>query len=263
MGRDLVVVGASAGGVEALRELASALPPDLPATVVVVLHRPASRPSALASILDRSGPLPALDVRDGTPLRHGHIEVARPDHHVVVQSDRLRLSDTPAENGHRPAVDVLFRSAARARGPATIGVILTGAMDDGTAGMATIKSEHGLAVVQSPSDALCPGMPESVLRHVEVDHVVPVARMGALLARLVRDDEASGPTPELERALWTALRTLDEKAALARRMKRQSREIGHFLVAERCDRQEEEALAAADVLRKHLLRGGAREETVT
>lgn len=334
MRRDLVVVGASAGGVEALRQLVAALPEDLPAAVVVVLHMPAGGSSALPAILTRSGPLPAVAAEDGMELRNARVHVARPDHHVVVQDGVLRLSRGPTENGHRPAVNVLFRSAALAKGPAVIGVVLSGALDDGTAGMAAIKSRGGLTVVQEPGDALYPGMPESVLQHVEVDHTLPAVRIGPLLARLAgeqadlvttapvsetlrmevavsRDDagaefgeipaigspttytcpdcagsllevpgegvqyrclvghawtadalmEAYGGT--LERAMWTALRTLDQKASLAHRMVNVSRDAGRDLVAERYFRQEEEVLAAADVLRKHLLRGGVREETGT
>jgi two-component system chemotaxis response regulator CheB len=330
--RDLVVVGASAGGVEALRQLVAGLPPDLRAAVVVVLHMPAGGSSALASILTRSGPLRAVAADDGAELRNAHIYVARPDHHVLVQDGVLRLSRGPTENGYRPAVNALFRSAALARGQAVIGVILSGALDDGTAGMAAIKSRGGVTVVQDPEDAVYPGMAESVLQHVEVDHVLPVVQIGPLLGRLagehadlaitepvsdalrlevaVAHDDAGaahGDIPEigspttftcpdcsgslvempgkgvayrclvghawtadalmdalggaLERAMWTALRTLDEKASLAHRMAGLSREAGRALVAERYHRQEEETLAAADVLRKYLLRGGVREET--
>ena len=332
MRRDLVVVGASAGGVEALRQLVSSLPKDLPAAVVVVLHMPAGGSSALPAILARSGPLPAITAEDGAELTPATIHVARPDHHVVVQDGVLRLSKGPTENGHRPAVNTLFRSAALARGPAVIGVVLSGALDDGTAGMVAIKSRGGLAVVQDPEDAIYPGMPESVLHHVAVDHVLPIVRIGPLLARLAgqhADTIATGPASEtlrtevavsqddtgashgdipkigspstftcpdcagslmeipgegvqyrclvghawtadalmdalggtLERAMWTALRTLDEKASLAHRMVNVSRGSGRELVAERYVRQEEEALAAADVLRKYLLRGEVREET--
>lgn len=330
MHRDLVVVGASAGGVEALRAFVSELPADLPAAVVVVLHMPAGGSSALPRILSRSGELPVVAVHDGMCLEHGRVHVAPPNHHTVVQDGVLRLSKGPTENGHRPAVNVLFRSAALAAGPAVIGVVLSGTLDDGTAGMAAIKNRGGLALVQSPDDALYSGMPDGVLRHVAVDHVVPVAEMGTLVARCVgeeaddgaapaseilrwevevsRDDAGAGYgeipqhgratnftcpdcsgslvelpstggqyrclvghgwTPEalldaydggLERALWMALRTLEEKSSLARRMASHARQAGREFVAERYDSQEEEALAAAAVLRKHLLRPVLREE---
>lgn len=332
MHRDLVVVGASAGGVEALRTLVSHLPPDLSASVVIVLHIPAGGSSALPAILARRTSLPVSAVVDGQPLKQGHIYVARPDHHTLVQHGELRLSKGPTENGYRPAVDVLFRSAALARGPAVIGVILSGALDDGTAGMAAIKSRGGLALVQSPHDAVYSGMPDSVLQHVEVDHVAPVAELGPLIARRVgewtepeevppaseklrmevevsRDNAGarhgdvlrfgatttltcpdcagslvaqSGEarkyrclvghawTPDalldaysggLERAMWMALRTLDEKISLTRRMASDSRQAGRHLVAERYNKQEEEALAAAAVLRNFLLRAEVPEDT--
>ncbi|MFD4636047.1 chemotaxis protein CheB [Lentzea sp. NPDC058436] len=331
MRRDLVVVGASAGGVEALRSLVAGLPAGLPAAVVVVLHMPAGGSSALPAILSRGGALPAVAVRDGMPLRHGRIHVAPPDHHTLVRNGVLRLSRGPTENGHRPAVDVLFRSAALSAGPAAIGVVLSGTLDDGVAGMAAIKNQGGLGLVQSPGDALYPGMPESVLEQVTVDQVAAVAEMGAVIAGHVAQDAAVvapsvsetlrmevevsgddagaafGDIPELgrtttltcpdcagslleipagsghhrclvghawtpdalldaysgglERAMWTAVRTLEEKIALARRMAGQARESGRGRIADRYAEQEEEAMAAADVLRKHLLRSDLREGT--
>jgi chemotaxis response regulator CheB len=266
--RNLVVVGASAGGVEALRTLVSRFPPDLPAAVAVVLHMPARASSALPLILRRSGPLPACAARDGMALRPGRVHVAPPDHHLLVQDGVLRLSRGPAENGHRPAVDALFRSAAITRGAAVIGVVLSGSLDDGTGGMAAIKNRGGVAVVQAPDDARCPGMPASVLEHVQVDHVEPVAGLSRLIAGLVAEPGRPPPavragpsTADLGGALRTALRALEDKAALAREMVGHSRDAGLTLVAERYDRQEGEALAAADVLRKYLSGGSRREET--
>ncbi|MEV6239348.1 chemotaxis protein CheB [Lentzea sp. NPDC051838] len=266
MQRNLVVVGASAGGVEALRTLVSRLPEDLPAALVVVLHMPAGGSSALPLILRRSGALPVRAVEEGMPLQTGHVHVAPPDHHVLVQDEVLRLSTGPTQNGHRPAIDALFRSAAVTRGAGVIGVILSGALSDGTGGMAAIKNRGGITVVQAPDDARCPGMPANVLKHVEVDHVEPVARLGGVITGLVREPgEHSSPprrsTDGLESAMWTAVRTLEEKVALARGMIGHSRDAGLGLVAERYARQEAEALAAADVLRKYLLGGSRREET--
>jgi two-component system chemotaxis response regulator CheB len=184
--RDVVVVGASAGGVEALQALVSGFPADLPASVLVVLHMPRSAPSALARILDRAGPLPARTAVDGEPLRHGRVYVAAVDHHLLVIDGRVRLSHGPTENGHRPAVDPLFRSAARAFGQRVVGVVLSGSRDDGAAGLAAISWAGGLTVVQEPDDALHASMPRAALEQVAVDHVVPAAKIGDLLGELTR-----------------------------------------------------------------------------
>jgi two-component system, chemotaxis family, protein-glutamate methylesterase/glutaminase len=195
---DIVVVGASAGGVEALAALARSLPADLPAAVFVVLHVPSTGSSALPDILSRHGPLPAAHVKDGEPIENGRIYVAPPDHHVLLRTGHVHLSRGPRENGHRPAVDPLFRSAAHQYASRVIGVVLSGALDDGTAGLTAVKSRGGLAVVQEPGDALYPGMPDSALEHVRVDHVVPTADMGALLARITAEPspEAPGSAPD-------------------------------------------------------------------
>jgi two-component system chemotaxis response regulator CheB len=137
--RDVVVVGASAGGVEALRVLVSGLPADFPAALLVVVHVPRSAPSALSRIMRRSGLLPAATAVDGEPIRRGRIYVAAADRHLLVIDGRLRLSRGPTENGHRPAIDPLFRSAARSYGPRVIGVVLSGSRDDGAAGLAVIR----------------------------------------------------------------------------------------------------------------------------
>lgn len=255
--RDLVVVGASAGGVEALTRFARHLPADLPAAVVVVLHMPVGGVSAMAEILARHGPLECVEATDGAPVRQGRIHVAPPDRHLLVDDGVLRLSTVPAMHGHRPAVDVLFRSAA---GPRTIGVVLSGALADGTAGMVAIKARGGVAVVQDPADARCPGMPVSVLRHVRVDHVLPARAIGGLLGRLVGEhvEPCDHPPPDsaIERALWIALHTLDEKAALSERLRRGRAARSHDVLAERYTRAQEESAEAAEVLRAYLLGSG-------
>ena len=192
---DIVVVGASAGGVEALAELAASLPANLPAAVFVVLHVPATGTSALPDILSRHGPLPASHVKDGELVERARIYVAPPDHHVLLRGGHVRLTRGPRENGHRPAVDSLFRSAAREYATRVIGVVLSGALDDGTAGLLAIKSRGGVAVVQEAGDALYPGMPYNALEHVRVDHVVAVASMGKLLARLAAEPAGGLPGP--------------------------------------------------------------------
>ena len=182
-GQAIIVVGASAGGVEALLTLAGVLPPDLPAAVLVVLHTSA-HPSALPRLLSRRGPLPADQATDGAPLQPGRIYVAPGDHHLLVARGHLHVVQGPQENGFCPAVDPLFRSAAEAYGPHVIGVILSGHLDDGTAGLLAVKRHGGFAVVQDPDEAFAPGMPRSALAYVAVDYTLPLASMGPLLGRL-------------------------------------------------------------------------------
>jgi two-component system, chemotaxis family, protein-glutamate methylesterase/glutaminase len=189
-GHDIIVVGASAGGVEALQGLVSGLPADLPAAVFIVLHMSPDAPSLLPHILNRAARLPVGAAVDNTPITPGHIYVAVPDHHLLIERGRVCLYRGPKENRARPAVDPLFRSAARAYGPRVIGVVLTGALDDGTSGLQAIKARGGLAVVQDPTEALYPGMPRSAREHVAVDYCLPLAEIPALLARL-----AATPAP--------------------------------------------------------------------
>ncbi len=165
----VVVVGASAGGVEALRAFVSGLPVGLPAPVVVVLHIPRRAPSALPAILSRAGPLVATSAQHGAALRAGVIYTAPADRHVLVVDGQVHLSLGPVENGHRPAIDPLFRSAAVAYGPQAVGVVLSGTRDDGTAGLAAIAERGGRAFVQEPGDALYAAMPASALDHVPDD----------------------------------------------------------------------------------------------
>jgi two-component system, chemotaxis family, protein-glutamate methylesterase/glutaminase len=179
----IIVVGASAGGVEALLALAAVLPPDLPAAVFVVLHTSA-RPSALPRLLSGRGPLPAVPAADGAPIHPGRINVAPGDQHLVVARGHMHVVQGPTENGFRPAIDPLFRSAAQAYGAQVIGVILSGWLDDGTAGLRAVKHHGGVAVVQDPDEAIAPGMPRSALAYVAVDHTLPLAAMGPLLGRL-------------------------------------------------------------------------------
>jgi two-component system, chemotaxis family, protein-glutamate methylesterase/glutaminase len=199
--RDIVVVGASSGGVEALMRLAAGLPADLPAALFVVVHFPPMASSILPKLLDRSGPLEAVECEDGTLVRTGRIYVACPDRHLLVEEGRVRLTQGPKENRHRPAVDTLFRSAAVAYGPRATGVILTGALDDGAVGISAIKRRGGKAVVQDPDDALFPGMPQSALECTKVDHCLPLPEIPPLLARVVREEmpaeeEGAYPVPE-------------------------------------------------------------------
>ena len=194
MRRNLVVIGASAGGLEALRVIVAGLPQDFMAAICVVVHSAPDSPGVIAGILRRSGRLEAMMVHSRERLAPGMIYVPCPDHHLVVEPSRVLATRGPRENRFRPAVDPLFRSAAQAYGPRVIGVILSGGLDDGTAGLWAIKRMGGTAVVQEPEDALVASMPRSALEHVEVDHRVPVAQIAGLLDRLAREDiaEAGG-----------------------------------------------------------------------
>jgi two-component system chemotaxis response regulator CheB len=322
---DIIVVGASAGGVETMARLVSGLPADLPASVFVVHHFPAHSTSVLPKILERAGSLPAAHPQGDEAILPGRIYVAPPDFHLLVKRGHVSLARGPRENGHRPAVDPLFRTAARAYGPRVIGVILSGTLDDGTAGMQAIKQRGGIAIVQDPADATYSGMPESVIENVAVDYVLPLAEMAAALIRLVGDpvdeewagDAMSSDTekeadiaelglwslegeehpgtpssfacPEcggalwelseselfrfrcrvghaysadtllanqtdaLEKALWTALRALEEKASLARRLVNRAERRGHSVTARRFEEQAQETQSRARLIRRVLL----------
>jgi two-component system, chemotaxis family, protein-glutamate methylesterase/glutaminase len=203
--RNVVVVGASAGGVEALQGLVSGLPQDFPGTVLIVLHLSPHNPSRLHEILARSTALPVTMAKDGEAMAPGRIYVATADRHLVIDSDQhLRITRGPRENRSRPAIDTLFRSASYSFGPRVIGIVLSGALDDGTAGLWAIKDRGGLAIVQSPEDAQYSSMPESALRHVRVDYTLRVVDMPALLSRLV-GQEIEQPAPPT--AAVEALRT--------------------------------------------------------
>lgn len=211
-GHDRIVVGASAGGVEALLALARALPASLPAALFVVLHLPATSKSHLPQLLDRAGPLVAHHPTDGERIQNGHIYVAPPDLHLLIEGEQVWLVAGPKENRHRPAVDPLFRSAAVAYGPRVVGVVLTGTLDDGTAGLHAIKRRGGIAVVQDPNEALYSSMPLSALTHVEVDYSLPLAEISPLLIRLAEepaDDPESYPIPK-EMVMEDKLVRMDE-----------------------------------------------------
>lgn len=317
--RDVVVVGASAGGVEALRTFVAALPPSLPASLLVVLHVPATSASALPQILERAGSLPARHARDGDPLTPGTILVAPPDRHLLVYGDAVALSHGPNENGHRPAVDTLFRSAARDLGSRVIAVILSGALDDGAAGMVAVRERGGLALAQDPSEALHGSMPRAAIAAGGVDLHLPVHDLAMLIAARAGEPAPGAPEPsELmrkeaavatldplaihtddppgepaglscpdchgslfqitegalvrfrcrvghawspasllaqqstshESALWMALRSLEEKAALTRELGRRADDRGHTLSAGAFHAQAAEAHRAAGLVRE-------------
>jgi two-component system chemotaxis response regulator CheB len=182
---DVVVVGASAGGVEALRRLIASVPADFPGTIFVVLHLPTNAHSFLPTILSRAGALPVHHAVDGQVAERGTIYVAPPDVHLLVKPSGMQLLRGPTENGHRPAVDPLFRSAAQSFGGRVIGIVLSGVLDDGTNGLLAISSHGGLTVAQSPEDALYPSMPQSAIDNVPVDLVAPADEIGSSLTKLV------------------------------------------------------------------------------
>jgi two-component system chemotaxis response regulator CheB len=311
----VVVIGASAGGVEALSRVVASLPGDLNACVLVVLHIPPTSPSALGPILDRKGPLPARPARDGELLAPGQVLVAPPNRHLVVDDGHVALSVGPRENGHRPAIDVLFRTAAAARGGGVVAVVLSGLLDDGAAGAAAVREEGGVVLVQDPGDAVYPAMPKTVIERIGPDAVGTAEELGTLIAKwcdsargrqpIVEDpmpdeNERSGRAlgspsgyicPDcsgtlylvedaallrfrcrvghawgadnllqqqgfsVESALWVALRTLEEKADLSRRLAERAAVEGRKLTRDKFMQAAEETLTSAQAI-KHLLEAG-------
>lgn len=319
-GRDIVVIGASAGGVEALGTLVAGLPPDLPAAVFVVLHIPASGTSVLPAILGRRGDLPAAHAVDEEPIRNSRVYVAPPDHHLLVQPDAVRVIRGPKENGYRPAIDPLFRVAAHTFGPRVTGVVLSGVLDDGTAGLAAIKAYGGRTLVQDPKTALYPGMPATAIESVGPDTVLPPRDLAQAITaaahepvapvavpaedvlseeEFIQIDRGASEQPQagtpsgftcpecngalwestqngvalfrcrtghgfsaetllasqstsVEAGMWSALRALEERAALARRTAARFRTRDRRQSAERFERQADEAVEQAFVIRRAL-----------
>ena len=208
--RQLVVIGTSAGGIETLRPVVAAIPPDFPAPIAVVMHTSPQSPGVLHEILGRWGPLRAVSPSGRERLKPGCIYVAPPDYHLLVEPGHLRATKGPKENRFRPAIDPLFRSAAQVFGPRAIGVILTGNLDDGTAGLWAIKQLGGVTIVQDPKDALFPSMPQSALAHVKADHVVPVADIASLLVRLTSAETAEPAAPAVPEPLEVEVKIASE-----------------------------------------------------
>jgi two-component system, chemotaxis family, protein-glutamate methylesterase/glutaminase len=182
--RDIIVIGASAGGLQALLEIVGALPQGFSASIFVVMHLSPYAPSSLPEILSSAGHIKAFHARDGEKIQSGRIYVASPDRHLILEKNAVFVKNGPKENRFRPSVDALFRSAAYTYGPRVIGVVLSGALDDGTSGLWTIKRLGGVTIIQDPAEATFPQMPENALQHVEVDHTVRSAEIGTLLNRL-------------------------------------------------------------------------------
>lgn len=221
--RDVVTIGSSAGGVEALMKLASKLPKDLPASIFIVQHMAPNQPSVLADLLSHQGPVPAEMAMDRQEISPGRIYIAPPDHHLLVDRSYTYITRGPRENMSRPAVDPLFRSAAVVHGPHVIGVILSGTLDDGTSGLLAVKRCGGVTIVQDPEDALYREMPQSALDLVETDHCVPLEDMAELLVGLIRGTPGPPVMPpmdllaevEISRTISNDSKRLDEIGALS------------------------------------------------
>jgi two-component system, chemotaxis family, protein-glutamate methylesterase/glutaminase len=185
--RCVIAIGASAGGVDALRALVRDLPAGLPAAICIVLHISPTSGSLLAPILDRVSDLPVQLAEHGMPLREGNVYVAPADRHLLIGERDLELTAGPRENSVRPAVDPMFRSLARTHGRRAVAVVLSGALDDGSAGAVSVAAAGGTVVVQDPADAIVPGMPESAVNADSPRHVIPLAQMAAVLAQLAAE----------------------------------------------------------------------------
>lgn len=324
----VVAIGASAGGVEALSNLAAGLSADLPYAYLMVLHIPAGAPSILARIVDRSGPLPAVTGEHGANLEPAHIYVARPDRHLLVADHRVVLSQGPTENGHRPAINALFRSVALAFGPRAVGVLLSGVLDDGVLGLEAIRSRGGSTIGQSLDDALFPALPAKACDAGVLDQQAAAADVGEMLKQLSQreikeptmepdarmelenriamtprystrfDTQELGPASgytcpdcngslvsigeghfrcrvghawapdsllaarddEIEGALWVALRSLQEKAKLARQM---ADTVGHGPLFRHYTALAQETEGALTVLGDRLSASGPRPGEVS
>lgn len=192
----VVAIGASAGGIEALRQVMAGMPTTFPFAVMVVIHTSRETPSLLAPIMDRSGPLPAVAAVDGAVLEAGRIYAAVPDHHLLTLGHRAALSHAPLEGGHRPAIDALFRSVASDYGSHAIGVLVSGSLADGVAGLHAIRAGGGVTVVQEPADAPFPDLPRNAVRAGVADHVAAARDIAELLTHLARaiiDEAATDP----------------------------------------------------------------------
>lgn len=324
--RDIIVIGGSSGALAPLKAIARGLPADFAATVFIVTHVSPDHESLLPAILQHHGNLPAVMATQGEVIRRGRIYVAPPDYHLIIEAGYMRLWRGPKENHSRPSLDPTFRSAAKAYGGRVIGVLLSGYLDDGTAGLIAVKTNRGIAVVQDPEDAETPQMPRNAMHYVDADYIVPSAQIAPLLVELINrpltetgakpmaenpDKESlkvekdiaeieagkksngltmvvcpdcGGPmwefrssefkhfecrvghkfSPEnflahhaeaLERALWVAVRTLDERASLTREMANIARHTASDEVMQRFVDEATEAARNAGIIRRMLLNG--------
>jgi two-component system chemotaxis response regulator CheB len=183
-GKDIIVIGGSTGAIGAIRTILAGLPADFAGSLFIVVHTSPNAPGVLDVIFGTAGPLPVRLATNGERIEPGRVYVAPPDHHLIIEPGRVRLTRGPRENRFRPAVDPLFRSAAQTYGPRVSGIIVSGGLDDGTSGLWAVKQLGGTAIVQDPDEALVASMPQSAMRNVRVDHVLPVAEIAPLLLRL-------------------------------------------------------------------------------
>jgi len=185
--RDIIVVGASAGGVTALKDFVQNLPKDFKGSVFIVLHIPPYTESRLPMILSKAGPLEAVHPQDEEEIMPGKIYVASNDYHLLIARDKVMVKRGPKENRFRPSIDALFRSAAYIYGSRVVGIIFSGILNDGVSGLWTIKQHGGLAIVQNPDDAEQPQLPQNALEYVEPDYVKPASEIGPLISQLVSE----------------------------------------------------------------------------
>jgi len=193
--RDIIVIGASAGGINALIDLLGSLPPQFDSSIFIVQHTSPYSKSQLPVILSRCTSMKVMHAKDGEKIRSGQIYVAPPDHHLILEEGRLVVKKGPKENRFRPSIDTLFRSAAYVYGSRVIGIVLSGLLNDGTSGLWAIKRLGGTTIIQDPADAIFPEMPENALEYVEVDHIEPVSKMSDLLQALTAHEPPA--TPEI------------------------------------------------------------------
>ena len=187
--RDIIAIGASSGGIRALQELTAGLPADLPASIFIVMHMLPTAASILPDILGKRSALPVAFAKNNEPIRAQRIYVAPPDYHLLVERDHMHVVSGPREHFSRPGINPLFRSVAQSYGARVIGIILTGQLDDGVAGLWEIKRRGGVAVVQSPAEAQFPSMPLNAIKNLDVDYTIEISRIPALLSQLVLEDQ--------------------------------------------------------------------------
>ena len=193
--KDIVVIGGSAGSHAVLRQIIADLPADIPASIFIATHVPTHSAGYLADALAKVGPIPVVEAADGQPIERGKVYVAVPDCHLLVVDGTVRLGDGPRENMTRPAIDPLFRSAALSYGPRTVGVVLSGMLNDGASGLTAIKACGGTAVVQHPLDAQADQMPLAALEVVEADEVAPANQLGRVINEIVSTDAGQATEP--------------------------------------------------------------------